>query len=98
MQTDWVDWLPVTEFVYNNHKHSATGHSPFYLEYSHHLFVPTALWKTLIDNPSAEDFADSLSSAQQHTYNALHDATALMKQFADQKQKHPHMQLVRGYG
>jgi hypothetical protein len=55
MQTDWVDWLPVTEFAYNNHEHSATGYSPFYLKYSRHPFVPTAPWKVLIDNPSAED-------------------------------------------
>jgi hypothetical protein len=35
MQTDWADWLPVAEFVYNNCEHSATGHSPFFLEYGH---------------------------------------------------------------
>jgi hypothetical protein len=61
MQIDWVDWLPIAEFAYNNHEHSATGHSLFYLEYGHHLFVPTALQKVMINNPSAEDFAHSLS-------------------------------------
>jgi len=23
-QDDWVDWLPIAEFAYNNHVHSST--------------------------------------------------------------------------
>jgi hypothetical protein len=61
MQTNWADWLPVTEFTYNNCEHSETSHSSFYLKYSHHPFVPTAPQKSQIDNPTAEEFADSLS-------------------------------------
>jgi hypothetical protein len=87
MQTDWVDWLPIAEFAYNNREHSATGHSPFYLKYSHHPFVPMAPWKVLINNPSAEDFANSLSWARQYAYDTLHDATTLMKWFADWKRR-----------
>jgi hypothetical protein len=85
MQTDWADWFPVAEFMYSNHEHSATSHSPFYLKYGRHPFIPMAPWKVTIDNPSAEDFADSLSQAQQHTYDALCDAATLMKRFVDWK-------------
>jgi hypothetical protein len=60
---DWADWLPVTEFAYNNREHSATGFSPFYLEYGCHPHVPTAPENPTIDNPAAEDFAGSLSRA-----------------------------------
>jgi hypothetical protein len=63
VQTDWVDWLPITEFTYNNRKHSATVFSPFFLKYGRHLFVPTAPWKSSIDNPAAEEFVDTLSRA-----------------------------------
>jgi hypothetical protein len=63
MQTDWVDWLPITEFTYNNCKHSATSFLPFFLEYGHHLFIPMAPWKSQIDNPTAEEFVDALSRA-----------------------------------
>jgi hypothetical protein len=87
MQTDWVDWLPIAEFAYNNHEHSATGHSPFYLEYGHHPFIPMAPWKVAIDNPLAEDFANSLSRAWQHAYDALRDAATSMKRFADRKRR-----------
>jgi hypothetical protein len=87
MQTDWADWLPIAEFAYNNHEHSATGHSLFYLEYGHHLFIPMAPQKVTIDNPSAEDFADSLSRAWQYVYDALHDAATSMKRFADRKRR-----------
>jgi hypothetical protein len=31
-QDDWVDLLPLAEFQYNNHAHSATQHPPFLLE------------------------------------------------------------------
>jgi hypothetical protein len=87
MQTDWVDWLPITEFAYNNCEHSATGFLPFFLKYTHHLFIPTAPWKSSIDNPMAEEFAETLSQARQHAYNTLHDAATSMKWFADWKWK-----------
>jgi hypothetical protein len=65
--TDWVDWLPITEFAYNNHEHSVTGYSPFFLEYGHHPFVPMAPWKSSIDNSMAKEFVETLSWARQHT-------------------------------
>jgi hypothetical protein len=63
MQTDWADWLPIAEFAYNNREHSATGFSPFFLEYGRHPFVPTAPRKSSIDNPTADEFVDTLSRA-----------------------------------
>jgi hypothetical protein len=42
IQTDWANWLPIVEFTYNNHEHLATGFSPFFLKYGHHLFIPIA--------------------------------------------------------
>src|SRR3981189_203103 len=32
-QTDWVNWLPMAEFSYNNRVHSATKYSPFMLNF-----------------------------------------------------------------
>ena len=35
-QDDWADWLPLAEFAYNNHVHSATCHTPFKLDSGQH--------------------------------------------------------------
>jgi hypothetical protein len=63
MQMDWANLLPVAEFTYNNWEHSATSFSPFYLEYGHHPHIPMAPENLMIDNPTTEDFAGSLSQA-----------------------------------
>jgi transposase InsO family protein len=31
-QNDWVEWLPITEFAYNNQVHSSTHQTPFQLD------------------------------------------------------------------
>jgi hypothetical protein len=89
-----VDWLPVAEFAYNNREHSATGFSPFFLEYGRHPFVPTVPQKSLINNPTAEEFDDTLSRARQHAYDALCDAATSMKQFMDQKWKEAPLYVI----
>jgi hypothetical protein len=35
-QDDWVDWLPVAEFAFNNVVHEATGQTPFFLNKGRH--------------------------------------------------------------
>ncbi len=35
-QDDWVDWLPLVEFVTNNQVSEAIGLSPFFVNYSFH--------------------------------------------------------------
>jgi hypothetical protein len=94
MQMDWADWLPIAEFAYNNQEHSATSFSLFYLEYGCHPHVPTIPEVPMIDNPTTDDFADALSQAQRIAYDALHDATASMKRFVDQKRKESPMYTV----
>jgi hypothetical protein len=64
MQMDWANWLLIAKFAYNNWEHSATGFSPFYLEYSCHPHVPMVPEVPIINNPTADDFADALSQAR----------------------------------
>ena len=35
-QDDWVEWLPLAKFSYNDKVHSSTGYSPFFLNYGQH--------------------------------------------------------------
>ena len=35
-QDDWSDWLAIAQFCHNDREHSATGYSPFFLNYGHH--------------------------------------------------------------
>jgi transposase InsO family protein len=32
-QEDWVEWLPITEFAYNNAINEVTGETPFFLKH-----------------------------------------------------------------
>jgi hypothetical protein len=87
MQMDWANWLPIAKFAYNNQEHSATSFSPFYLEYSCHPHVPMVPEVPTINNPTADDFADTLSQAHQVVYDALHGTATSMKRFTDWKWK-----------
>jgi len=35
-QSKWTDWISTAEFAYNNSLHSATGHTPFWLNKGWH--------------------------------------------------------------
>ena len=35
-QNNWIDFLPLAQFAYNNHQHSTTRISPFYAHYDKH--------------------------------------------------------------
>ncbi|GAX74104.1 hypothetical protein CEUSTIGMA_g1553.t1, partial [Chlamydomonas eustigma] len=47
LHDDWATWLPIAEFSYNNHVHTSTQHTPFYINCGFH---PTAL-PDLINTP-----------------------------------------------
>ena len=35
-QDDWVKWIKMAQFAYNNQDHSATGYSPFFVNFGQH--------------------------------------------------------------
>ena len=51
-QDDWADWLPLAEFAYNNHVHSATRHTPFELNLGQHPWMGVPQWKLQTILPS----------------------------------------------
>jgi transposase InsO family protein len=50
-QDDWVKYLPMAEFTYNNLEHSSTGMTPFYVLYGYH---PEFSWDVSMDPPGGE--------------------------------------------
>jgi hypothetical protein len=40
-QDDWVEWLPIAEYMYNNQVQDSTKCSPFFINYGLHLINPT---------------------------------------------------------
>jgi hypothetical protein len=89
MQSDWVEWLSSAEFAYNNHPHSATGQSPFFLKYGRHPNLPTMVHASGIENPTAEEFVESLGQAWDVAGSALLHTAETMKRFTDRKRKVP---------
>src|SRR5260221_1542416 len=62
-QDDWADWLPLAEFAYNNHVHSATRHTLFELDSGQHPQMglePT--WSSAVK--AADDFTQQMSQMQ----------------------------------
>ena len=63
-QDDWVQLLPLAEFVYNNTQSGSTRVSPFFTNYGYHPRC-TVTVATGSANPAAEDFADKLKAVHE---------------------------------
>jgi hypothetical protein len=68
-QKDWVQWLPMAEFSYNNAVHSATGTSPFRCLYGRDPVMTPS--KIVTEVPEANDMADTLQQIWDETSAAL---------------------------
>ena len=58
-QDDWVDFLPLAEFAYNNATHTSTQVSPFFANYGFHPRFSISIPANSV-NPSAESRARTL--------------------------------------
>ena len=67
-QDDWDDWLAMAEFAYNNHVHSSTQHTPFFVDTGRHPrmgFEPQQRpSKVEAVNEFADRMRDTLSEAR----------------------------------
>jgi hypothetical protein len=81
-QDDWAKILPIAEFAYNSHVHSASGSSPFELLYS---YQPT--WSTPAGGraqmPSVSDCLYRLSKARGEASAALQKSKEAMKEASE---------------
>jgi len=68
-QDNWMEWLAVAEFQYNDKKHIATGHTPFKLNFGQHP------WKgdltVQMEFPKLEEFLISLQKSWEEATKAM---------------------------
>ncbi|KAJ2930720.1 hypothetical protein H1R20_g6375, partial [Candolleomyces eurysporus] len=70
-QDDWVDYLPLAEFVFNNTENSSTKKTPFFANHGYHpTFSPTIADISTV--PAAEDLAQRLDKIHQELKAELH--------------------------
>ncbi|KAF8747627.1 hypothetical protein RHS01_11313 [Rhizoctonia solani] len=75
-QRDWVKWLPMAEFAYNNAVHSATGKTPFKALYG---WEPTLTPSNIpTDVPEADDLATQMEEQWREVEAALRQSKTRM--------------------
>jgi len=90
-QDDWAEWLAIAEFAINNRTTTATGVSPFELNYGRHPNVNVAPRRTG-KNEAASTFVRDMQDAAKEAEAALKLAADTMKAQTDK-----HRQPSRNY-
>jgi len=57
-QDDWTNWLAAAEFQYNDKRHTATGRTPFELNFGRHPWKGDLMVQT--NTPRVEEFITGL--------------------------------------
>ncbi|KAF8624381.1 hypothetical protein AX17_007149, partial [Amanita inopinata Kibby_2008] len=85
IQDDWTEWIVHAEFQYNNKVHSATGHTPFYLNYGRHPWKGEVIQH--MDNEAVDAFVQRLSKAKEEVHAAIQRVQETMKENFDKRHK-----------
>jgi hypothetical protein len=94
-QDDWVDWLPLAEFTYNNTVNESTGQTPFYLNKGCHPHtLPTD--PTTPPGTAAEEFWENIKKATEAAEESLKKAKEVMKQRWEKNRPSPRS-FIEGY-
>ncbi len=89
LQDDWVEWLSLAAFAHNNRTHSATGKSPFEVNYGYNGNVlPGAKPQAPFHTPASTMFVSQMQKIHAEAKRSLEKAADQMKAQYDKK-KHP---------
>ena len=86
-QDDWIEWLAMMEFAYNDKKHAATGKTPFELNFGRHSWKGDLMVQTEI--PRVEEFMKNIQESWKHAAQAMEEAQKNMKWQFDKKRRNP---------
>jgi transposase InsO family protein len=83
-QDDWVDYLPLTEFAFNNLENSSTRQTPFFANYAFHpTFEPQITERSTI--PAATDLAACLDAIHAELHAKLQFAQDVQTKYYNKK-------------
>jgi len=82
-QDNWIKWLAIAEFQYNNKKHAATGHSPFYVNYRRHPWKGNLIVEMEILN--LEDLLKKMETMREKAKTAIERTNKMMKRQYDKR-------------
>ena len=90
-QLNWEELLPIAQYTYNAHRHSATGFSPAYMVF--HTTPILAVDKHFLQSRDAKDMPNvtemlrRLAETAERAVRHLQSANDRMKRYADQSRK-----------
>lgn len=82
-QNDWTNWLDIAEFTQNDHVHSATKQTPFFLLYGKHPWKGIDTGHQSI-SPEAQNLHDQMKKVHNEAKATNQIAKEVMKRFYDQ--------------
>jgi hypothetical protein len=82
-QSDWMNWLPMVEFTYNNRMQSSTKTTPFLLNSGQHPRMGHEPRMSMTIE-SVDKFLLAMTQAREDANSALVKATINMKKYYDQ--------------
>ena len=71
-QDDWMEWLAMVEFAYNDKKHAATGKTPFELNFGRHPWKGDLMVQMEI--PQVEEFTKNIQESWKYAAQAMEEA------------------------
>ena len=83
-QSDWMEWLPIAEFVHNQNVSRGTGYSPFVLNYGHNPSIDIKANRK-VNNDSTGKFVEEMKVLQKTAQLLLEHAKDDMKKYHDRK-------------
>lgn len=88
-QDDWVDWLPMAEFVLNSRVHNGNGHSPFEIVYGYKpdFTIPAGRQSKV---PALDDWLDNMAKVRKEAEAALWLTKQRMKADYERDKKQAH--------
>ena len=88
-QSDWVSWLSLAEFSYNDKEQTSMGHSPFFVNYGRHPYKGVNTRREA-RNETAGEFVKRMEKVREETESALKRAAETMKRFYDRTRGKSH--------